>query len=213
MNSFTLIFLLALVICYATQFWLAKRQSDHVANHRSAVPDAFKDRVSLEAHQKAADYTIEKGKLGTIDSIIGIIILLLLTLGGGINATFEFWSGLTASPIKLGVGALATVFLFMALVDIPTSWYQTFVIEEKYGFNKSSVKQFVKDHLMQLGLSAAIGLPILALILWVMDSVGSLWWLWAWAIIMGFSLVDELAVPDRYRTLIQQVYADARRFA
>ena len=76
MNSFTHVFLIALVICYATQFWLAKRQADHVASHRLAVPDAFKGRVSLEAHQKAADYTIEKGKLGTIDSVIGIIVLL-----------------------------------------------------------------------------------------------------------------------------------------
>ena len=195
MNSFTLIFLLALIVCYTVQFWLAKRQSDHVASHRSAVPDAFKDRVSLEAHQKAADYTIEKGKLGTVDSVIGIVVLLLLTLGGGVNAAFEFWSGLTASPIKLGVGALATVFLFMTLIDIPTSLYQTFVIEEKYGFNKSTVGQFVKDMGLQLGLSAAIGLPILALILWVMDTVGSLWWLWAWAIIMGFSLLMSWLFP------------------
>lgn len=195
MNSFTLIFLLALIVCYTVQFWLAKRQSDHVASHRSAVPDAFKDRVSLEAHQKAADYTIEKGKLGTIDSIIGIIVLLALTLGGGINAAFVFWAGQIATPMLAGITALATIFLVMTLIDIPTSLYQTFVIEEKYGFNKSTVKQFVKDMLMQLGLSAAIGFPILALILWVMDSVGSTWWLWAWAIIMSFSLLMSWLFP------------------
>jgi STE24 endopeptidase len=195
MNSFTLIFLLALIVCYTVQFWLAKRQSDHVASHRAAVPDAFKDRVSLEAHQKAADYTIEKGKLGTIDSIIGIIVLLWMTLGGGINAAFVFWAGQIASPMLAGITALATIFLVMTLIDIPTSLYQTFVIEEKYGFNKSTVKQFVKDMLMQLGLSAAIGFPILALILWVMDSVGSTWWLWAWAIIMSFSLLMSWLFP------------------
>jgi STE24 endopeptidase len=195
MNSFTSIFLIALVICYATQFWLAKRQSDHVANHRSAVPDAFKDRVSLEAHQKAADYTIEKGKLGTVDSIISIVLLLLLTIGGGINAAFVFWSAQLTSPLWAGIAALASIFMIMTIVDIPTSWYQTFVIEEKYGFNKSTAAQFVKDMFLQLGLSAAIGLPILALILWVMDSVGSLWWLWAWAIIMGFSLLMSWLFP------------------
>jgi STE24 endopeptidase len=195
MNSFTLIFLLALIVCYTVQFWLAKRQSDHVASHRAAVPDAFKDRVSLEAHQKAADYTIEKGKLGTIDSIIGIIVLLWMTLGGGINAAFVFWAGHIASPMLAGITALATIFLVMTLIDIPTSLYQTFVIEEKYGFNKSTITQFVKDMLMQLGLSAAIGFPILALILWVMDSVGSMWWLWAWAIIMSFSLLMSWLFP------------------
>ncbi|ESS73961.1 Ste24 endopeptidase [Methyloglobulus morosus KoM1] len=195
MNSFTLIFLIALVICYATQFWLSKRQADYVASHRSAVPDAFKDRVSLEAHQKAADYTIEKGKLGTIDSVLGIIVLLALTVGGGINASFVFWAAQVTSPLWAGICALVAVFLVMALIEIPISLYQTFVIEEKYGFNKSTVAQFVKDHLLQLGLSAAIGLPILALILWVMDSVGSLWWLWAWAIIMGFSLLMSWLFP------------------
>lgn len=195
MNSFTIVFLIALVICYATQFWLAKRQSDHVANHRSAVPDAFKDRVSLEAHQKAADYTIEKGKLGTIDSVLGIIVLLALTLGGGINAAFVFWTAQVSSPLWAGILALASIFLVMTLIDIPTSLYQTFVIEEKYGFNKSTVAQFIKDMGLQLGLSAVIGLPILALILWVMDTVGSLWWLWAWAIIMGFSLLMSWLFP------------------
>jgi STE24 endopeptidase len=195
MNSFTLIFLIALVICYAIQFWLAKRQSDHVASHRAAVPDAFKDRVTLEAHQKAADYTIEKGKLGTIDSVISIIVLLVLTIGGGINASFVFWSSQITSPLFAGIASLATVFLVMTLIDIPTSVYQTFVIEEKYGFNKSTVNQFVKDMLLQLGLSAAIGFPILALILWVMDSVSSMWWLWAWAIIMSFSLLMSWLFP------------------
>ena len=94
-----------------------------------------------------------------------------------------------------GITALATIFLVMTLIDIPTSLYQTFVIEEKYGFNKSTINQFIKDMLMQLGLSAAIGLPILALILWVMDSVGSMWWLWAWAIIMSFSLLMSWLFP------------------
>jgi STE24 endopeptidase len=195
MNPFTIIFLIALTISFSIQFWLAKRQAGYVADHRSAVPEAFKNRVSLEAHQKAADYTIEKGKLGNIDSMIGVIVLILLTLGGGINWAFEFWSANLQSPLFAGVAATATVFLLMTLIDIPTSLYQTFVIEEKYGFNKSTVKQFFKDHLMQLALGAVIGLPILALILWVMDSVGSLWWFWAWLIILSFSLLMSWLFP------------------
>jgi STE24 endopeptidase len=195
MNSFTIIFLIALTLSYAVHFWLDSRQFRHVADHRPAVPDAFKDKVSLEAHQKAADYTIAKGRLGIIDSVIGIVVLLILTLGGGINAAFQIWTAQIASPLLAGIAALATVFLFMTLIDLPTSWYQTFVIEEKYGFNKSTVQQFIKDHLLQLVLSAVIGLPILALILWVMDKVGTFWWLWAWAIIIGFSLLMSWLFP------------------
>ncbi|MBM4208429.1 MAG: M48 family metallopeptidase [Gammaproteobacteria bacterium] len=195
MNSFTVIFLLALIISYTVQFWLDKRQFKHVADNRSAVPAAFKDRVSLEAHQKAADYTIAKGRLGIIDSVIGIAVLLALTLGGGINSAFEYWTATISSPLWAGVAAIATIFFVMALIDIPTSWYQTFVIEEKFGFNKSTINQYIKDHLLQMGLSAAIGLPILALILWVMNSVGSLWWFWAWSILISFSLLMSWLFP------------------
>jgi STE24 endopeptidase len=195
MNTFTIIFIIALALSFSIQFWLAKRQASYVAEHRSAVPEAFKGKVSLDAHQKAADYTIEKGRLGKIDSIIGVIVLLLLTIGGGINWAFEVWSGLTSSSLIAGLGASATIFLIMTVLEIPISLYQTFVIEEKYGFNKSTVNQFIKDHLMQLGLGALIGLPILALILWVMDSVGSLWWFWAWAIILSFSLLMSWLFP------------------
>jgi STE24 endopeptidase len=195
MNSFTLVFLIALSLSYSVQFWLALRQSRHVLAHRNNVPDAFKDRISLEAHQKAADYTIAKGKLGIVDGVIGIVFLLVLTIGGVINGVFEFWAGLITPPLWQGLASMASIFLIMMLVDLPTSWYQTFVIEEKYGFNKSTPQQFIKDHLLQVGLSAAIGLPILALLLWVMDSVGALWWLWAWAIIMGFSLLMSWLFP------------------
>ncbi len=195
MNTFTIIFLIALIISSSIQFWLAKRHADYVAAHRAAVPDAFKDKVPLAAHQKAADYTLEKVKLGNIDGILGIVVLLLLTLGGGINASFDYWTTFFSSPLIAGVAATACIFLILTIIEIPTSIYQTFVIEEKFGFNKSTVNQFIKDQFMHLGLGAAIGLPLLALILWIMDNVGPLWWLWAWAIIMSFSLLMSWLYP------------------
>ena len=195
MNTFTIVFLIALIISSSIQFWLAKRHAEHVAAHRSAVPDAFKAKVPLAAHQKAADYTLAKIKLGNIDSALGIVILLLLTLGGGINCAFNYWNTIASSPLLAGLTAIATIFLILTVIEIPTSVYQTFVIEEKFGFNKSTVNQFVKDQFLHLGLGAAIGLPLLALILWIMDNVGSLWWLWAWGIIMGFSLLMSWLYP------------------
>ncbi|UOA07673.1 M48 family metallopeptidase [Methylobacter sp. S3L5C] len=195
MNTFTIIFLIALIISSSIQFWLAKRQADYVAAHRPAVPLAFKDKVSLAAHQKAADYTLEKVNLGNIDGVLGIMVLLLLTVGGGINAAFEYWTDIVSTPLLAGVAATATIFLILTVIEIPTSIYQTFVIEEKFGFNKSTVNQFIKDQFLHLGLGAAIGLPLLALILWIMDNVGPLWWLWAWAIIMGFSLLMSWLYP------------------
>lgn len=195
MNTFTTLFLVFLVISYAIQFWLSTRQKSFVSDHRAAVPDAFKDTVALDAHQKAADYTVEKEKLADIDSVIGIIFLLLLTLGGGISLAFKFWSSFELSPMLTDLGAVATIILFMTLVEIPTSLYQTFVIEEKYGFNKSTLARFFKDQGISLALVISIGMPILALILWVMDSIGSLWWLAAWAILMSMSLLMSWLFP------------------
>ena len=195
MNTFTIIFLIALLISSTVQFWLAKRQANYVAAHRAAVPDAFKDKVPLTAHQKAADYSQAKLKLGNIDGVLSIVVLLALTLGGGINLAFSYWLTVIESSLWAGVAATASIFLLMTLIETPTSLYQTFVIEEKFGFNKSSIGQFIKDQVLQLSLGAAIGLPILALILWVMDNVGPLWWLWAWGILMGFSLLMSWLYP------------------
>lgn len=195
MNTFTVIFLCAVAVSFAVEFWLAKRQASYVAQHRAEVPDAFKNTVPLAAHQKAADYTLAKGRLADVDRLLSVVVLLLLTLGGGINLAFQYWAGWLQSPLWAGVGASASIFLLMTLIEIPSSVYQTFVIEEKFGFNKSSVQQFVKDQLLQLTLGAAIGLPLLALILWVMDSIGWSWWLWAWAILMSFSLLMSWLFP------------------
>ncbi len=195
MNTFTIIFLIALAASFALQFWLSKRQTAYVAEHRNNVPDAFKASVSLEAHQKAADYTIDKGRLGDIDSVISVIVLLIMTLGGGISLAFSLWSSFELAPLATGLGAITSVMLVMYLIELPTSIYQTFVIEDRYGFNRNTPKQFINDQLIQLALMLVIGLPILALILWVMDSIGSTWWLWAWAILMGFSLLMSWLFP------------------
>ncbi|MDD5229114.1 MAG: M48 family peptidase, partial [Methylococcales bacterium] len=189
MNSFTLLFVFAFAIVTATQFWLAKRQAAYVLAHRNDVPEAFTQTVSLTAHQKAADYTLAKSQLGDIERGLGVGLILILTLFGGINAVFEFCTARIESPLMAGVSAIALLTVLMSLFEIPVSWYGTFVIEEKFGFNKNTPAQFIKDEVMQLALAAVIGLPILALILWIMDSIDSSWWFWAWAILMSFSLL------------------------
>jgi len=195
MNTFTVIFLFALVISYAIQFWLSMRQKTHILAHRDAVPEAFKASIDLATHQKAADYTVEKGRLSDIDAVFGIVFLLILTLGGGINALFKYWASFDLSPLMTGLSAMASIFLIMTLLELPTSYYQTFVIEEKYGFNKSTLQQFAKDQGLSMGLVIVIGMPLLALILWIMDSIGSTWWIWAWALLIGFSLLMSWIFP------------------
>lgn len=195
MNTFTIIFLIALTLSFSTQYWLSKRQSKHVLNHRGQVPNAFKEKVSLEAHQKAADYTVAKARVSDIDSILGVIFMLILTVGGGIGLAFEYWSTLGFGSVTTGLGAITSIFLVMHVLELPTTIYQTFVIEEKFGFNRTTPRQYIKDQFIQIILMMVIGLPILALIIWIMDSVGSLWWLWAWAFLIGFSLLMSWLFP------------------
>jgi STE24 endopeptidase len=195
MNAFTEVFLLMFTAVTVTQYWLARRQAAYVLANKESVPSAFAQTVSLVAHEKAADYTLAKSKLGDVERGLGVVLMLGLTIFGGINAAFEFCAAHIASPLMAGVSAIALLTLFMSLFEMPVSWYGTFVIEEKFGFNKSTPAQFIKDEVMQLTLAAVIGLPILALVLWVMDSVGEYWWVWAWAILISFSLLMSWLFP------------------
>jgi STE24 endopeptidase len=195
MNEFTVVFLLALAASSGVEFWLSRRQSAHVLAHREKVPEAFQETVTLEAHRKAADYTVDKSRLGDVDRTLGILVLLVFTLGGGIALLQSVWNGFGLSPLLTGVGLILSLLLIIQLIELPLGLYQTFVIEERHGFNRNTPGQFAKDMVLQMLLSLAIGAPLLALILWVMDSTGPYWWLLAWAILMSFSILMSWAYP------------------
>jgi STE24 endopeptidase len=195
MHIFTYIFLIAVIIAYSLQFWLSRRQIDHVRAHRSAVPDAFKETISLEAHQKAANYTIAKSRLGKIESALDCIVLLYFTLGGGINVIAELWTPFGMPSVLTGICVIMTAFLAIHIIDLPLNLYKTFVLEQQYGFNRSTPRQFLIDQALELFLGLIIGAPLLALILWVMERAGEFWWLLAWAILVGFSLLMSWIFP------------------
>ncbi len=195
MNAFTIVFLIALALSSAVEYWLTRRQIRYVRDHRNVVPEDFKDTVSLENHQKAADYTVDKAKVANLDRIVSIVILLSLTLGGGIEAIQNFWMPLNLGPILLGCALIFSVMLLTQLLELPLSIYQTFVIEERYGFNRNTPAQFAKDLMLQIVLMLALGGALLSLILWVMGSLGPYWWVLAWALMMGFSFLMSWVFP------------------
>ena len=195
MNVFTAVFLIALASAYAIEFWLLRRQLAHVDHHREAVPDAFRDRITLEAHRKAADYTLAKGKVAGWSHLLGAAVLLIFTLGGGIDRLAMLWNRTDLSPIVSGTGLILSTLLLMQLIELPIGVYQTFSVEQRFGFNRTNFRQYLIDLGLHLLLSLALGIPLLAILLWVMDSLGSTWWLWAWAILMGFSILMSWAFP------------------
>jgi STE24 endopeptidase len=197
-NVLTWVFVVALVASLVVKYWLATRQMRHVAAHRGAVPPAFAGTVSLAAHQKAADYTLAKGRLGLLTTAFGALVLLGWTLLGGLNAVnaalyeavFPRWGGM-AYQLSL----LAAFSLISGVLDLPFELYSTFRLEQRFGFNRMTWKLYVADALKGLVVGLVVGLPIAALILWIMGATGPLWWLWAWGAWMGFNLLALVLYP------------------
>ena len=191
----TLAFAAALSLGLALKFWLASRQIRHVARHRSTVPPAFAERIPLAAHQKAADYTIAKGRLGLLEMALSAAVLLGWTLLGGLDALNQLLLGALGGGMWQQLALLATFAVISGLIDLPLSLYQTFVVEERFGFNKMTWRLWLADAAKGLLVGAAIGLPVAALILWLMGATGPLWWLWAWGFWMGFNLLLMVIYP------------------
>ena len=195
MNWITLIFLLALVLSLGIQFWLDRRQLSHVLRHRDAVPDAFKERIPLDAHQKAADYTVARTRLGMMELVLGTLLLLIWTLGGGLQLLDSFWRGLAWSPLVTGVVVIFSILIISTLLELPVAIYRTFVIEQRFGFNRTTAGVFISDQFKHLLVLLILGVPLATLVLWLMQDANPLWWLYVWAVWMGFSLLMLWAWP------------------
>ena len=195
MNTFTQLFLLALAGSLLLRFWLATRQLRHVRKHRDTVPDSFAGKIPLADHHKAADYTITNTRIGMIVLAYDSLLLLGWTLGGGLEWLDNHWRAEQFSPVVTGVGVMLSAMVLMSLLELPFSLYHTFVVEERFGFNRSTLGVFFGDMLKQGALLLIIGGPLIALALWIMEASGGLWWLYVWAVWMVFSLVMFWAYP------------------
>ncbi len=203
MQVFTLVFLTALVISSVTRLWLSSRHLRHVARNRESVPHEFSGRITLASHQKAADYTGAKTRLGMLETVVGALILVALTLGGGLQWLSQAWSPVfAAGGYTHGIALVLSVVAVTSLIDLPFSVYRTFVVEAKFGFNRMTPALFLADLAKQCALGAALGIPLLAAVLWLMDRMGESWWLYVWLFWMGFNLL----VLTLYPTLIAPLF-------
>jgi STE24 endopeptidase len=195
-NAFSWIFLAALASATATRLWLAQRQIQHVRAHREAVPATFAEAIPLAAHQKAADYTVTKARLGMVEIVLDAVVLLMLTLGGLLQWLASRWETLLPmQSIWHGAALIISVFALNAAIGLPVTLYRIFGIEERFGFNKMTLKLFVIDVLKGIVLAAVLGVPLLVLVLWLMSAAGTYWWLYVWAVLVGFSIFMQLIIP------------------
>lgn len=193
-NTFSLAFLLALSLMAVLRCWLAQRQISHVLAHRATVPEQFAGRLELQAHQKAADYTLTQTRFGQVNLAVEVVVLLAFTFGGGLQALHDFWST-RLDGLGYGVALICSVVAISSVIDLPLALYRQFVIEEKFGFNRMTPRLFIADLLKQAALGLVIGTPVLIAVLWLMAQMGNLWWLYVWLFWCGFNLLILFIYP------------------
>ena len=194
--TFTIAFLIAFLASFGLRHWLAQRQMRFVAKHRDSVPAEFAEKVTLAEHQKAADYTIAKLRLGVLENGVSAIILIGFTLLGGLQILNISLSQLLGDGITQQIALLGSIAIISGIVDLPFSWYKQFHLEERFGFNRMGKQLFFIDMIKGLGVGAAIGIPLLWVILSLMAKAGDLWWLWAWVVLTVFSLLMQWIFPS-----------------
>jgi len=196
-----IIFLLLVALHAAVEIWLARRHIAHVAARRSSVPESFCSAISEAAHAKAADYTCAKQRFRMLQFGLGLLLLLVWTIGGGLEALnrllLDFFGGDVSANGRLAY-QVSLVFAFSligGLIELPFDWYANFRIEERFGFNRITIRLWLGDLLKNLLVSTLIGLPLIAMVLWLMGMAGATWWLWAWGFWVTFNLVLMVIYP------------------
>jgi len=203
MHPFTLVFLIALAITTLAQLWLAARHIRHVGAHRDAVPVDFAGRITLAAHQKAADYTSARTRVAMLETTVGAAVLLAFTLGGGLQAISSAWTRfLHAGDYAHGVAFIVSVAAIGGVLDLPFGLYRTFVIESRYGFNRMTLRLYFVDLAKQALIGLLLGVPLVFCVLWLMAVTGEAWWLYVWFTWIGFNLL----VVTIYPTLIAPLF-------
>lgn len=195
MQTFTSVFIAALIATSLIQIWLARRHIAHILAHKASVPADFADRITLESHRKAADYTVAKTRLSFFQVALEAAVLLGFTLGGGLNALEQAWSGVFDNEILRGAALMVSVVFISSVAEIPLNLYRTFVIDERFGFNKMTLGLFVSDLVKNALVMLALGLPLILGVLWLMGAMGEYWWLYVWLAWAGFNLLVLAIYP------------------
>ena len=202
MHSFTILFLAMLALSLVIRFWLSQRQISHIMAHRASVPEAFSGKIGLEDHQKAADYTVTKTRFGRLPLFYDAGLLLIWTLGGGLEWLDQTVIAYGFNPILTGIAVMLAFLLISSLLELPFSIYSTFVIEERFGFNRTTIKTFIVDIIKGGVLAVVLGVPLLWTVLWLMEKSGEFWWIYAWMVWTLFSLFIMWVYP----TLIAPIF-------
>lgn len=194
--TLTLTFIALLLLTTGIRIWLGRRHIAHIQIHRSEVPAAFRSNISIEAHQKAADYSNAKTRLVLIEATAQAVLLALLTVGGGLQWIDDIWRNILPSQeIARGALVICSAMIVSSVIDIPFDYYKTFTVDEKFGFNKMTRGMFYSDLVKHSIVGVVLGAPILFAALWLMQGAGAYWWLYLWIVWSVFNLLMLAVYP------------------
>ena len=197
-NFFTFIFLFAILTSVLALLWLNFRQDKAIKGSFNEVPEDFKETITLEDHQKAGQYTQAKLLANHFEIIFSTIVLLIWTLGGAMNWLDFFWQERISDPILLGTVFILSIMFIASFIDLPFSVYRNFILEERFGFNRMTIKTFTGDLIKELILTLALGMPLIYAILYLMNmsAIGDYWWIYVWAILSLFTITMMWIYPS-----------------
>jgi len=194
--GFSVLFVVFFVLTLTLRTWLAARHIRHIGRHRGAVPAEFAPKVPLAAHQKAADYTVAKTRLGLMGMLWGGVVLIGFTLLGGLQLLSLALLPLTGPGLWHQLALVVAFAVVSSLLDLPLDWYRQFVLEQRFGFNKMTPGLWFSDLIKSTLVGAVIGLPLLWVVLTLMEKSGALWWLYTWLVWSGFQLLMIAFYPS-----------------
>jgi STE24 endopeptidase len=195
MSWLTPVFILAVLAGTTIELWLSGRQELTVARLRAEVPQPFATSVTAAEHARAADYTIAKVRLGRIGTVVDAVLTLALTIGGGISLFDTLWRHAGLAEPWLGVAVIGTCALALQLIALPLSLWRTFVLEARFGFNRTTLRLFLADMAKGLGLAVVLGGPLLLATLLLMERAGRWWWVWVWGLFLAVMFLMAWAWP------------------
>ena len=196
-NIFTFVFLFAVLTSVLALLWLNFRQDKAINNSYNSVPEGFSDSIKLEDHQKAGNYTKAKLLLNHFEIIFSTIILLVWTIGGGMNWLDIYWSQKITNPILMGTTFIISITMISSFIDLPFSIYRTFILEHKFGFNRMTIKTFIGDFFIDIAQGLIFMVPLIYAVLYLMglEAIRDFWWIYVWILFSFFILTMMWIYP------------------
>jgi len=195
MPPFAVIALVLVLARVITELWLSQLNQRHVRERANEVPSAVRGSIDEATYRRSTDYTLAKGRFEDITGIFDAVVLIAVVFSGILPWAFERVSGSFGISIWAMAGFVFVTGIALSIPALPFAWYAQFKLEERFGFNTTTMKTWILDRMKGFLLAVLIGYPLLALVLKLIEWTGANWWLWAAAVIIAFQFLLLLVAP------------------